>query len=148
VQIGLTNLPDGSGRVSLPRDLGASPRASLFRWKARTVFQSLPVQGQTVDYYWSGYDFLTSSGTPLWPDGSFGSGDFIIDGTLPTWNLQYIGGVSAQVAASGTTFVSGGVVQLFCRYGALVVCNHGGAALSANAGDHEFILTGTPDEIE
>lgn len=143
------SVPDGSGRVSHPRDFGSGAHATFFRWRARTVAASSPsATGNTVEMFWATFD-ETSVGVPLYVDGNLGSGDKLY--SLPEErkrNLQYIGAITADVGSSGTPFISSGLTQVFNRYGMLVWFNHFGATLSASSGDHEFVLTPVPSEIE
>lgn len=138
-------LPTGSGRISHPRDLGESPRCSLYRWRATTQASGAPTTGNTVDIYWASFDRVTN-GVPQMVDGAMASGDLLFAPTSSIYNLQWLG--SIVISASGETYQSSGLCQLYPRYGSVVWINRSNATLTPTSGVHEFTLIPTPDEIQ
>lgn len=150
------NLPPGSGWQSDPYDFSSSAHATLFRWRAKASCQGLPLQYDTVDFYWASFDTandISSSGTKnIWfpADGALSSGNqYVTDATDKRRNTQYLGSVTIEnAAASGQIFGTSGLAQLYGRYGALMVFNNTAASLGSGVDAVAFNLTAWPDEIQ
>lgn len=155
VQFSPNGLLNGSGHKSLPRDLGATPQSSQFRWRGRFAINDISGDPNgTLDFYWSSFDAPSDIGGTTGilniPDGSLGSGDIDISEIKILRNLQPIGSILVDdFAASGVgkSYSSSGYVELYGRYGSLVCYNRTGTRLSTTQDANIFSLTPIPDEI-
>jgi hypothetical protein len=143
-----TNLPIGSGQISQYYDFGSASHPTLFRWRATTQFDVAPTAGSVIEYYWATFDILTS-GVPQQVDANLSPGDKmfgIVDAQKR--NLQFVGGISVDLPASGYPYVNSGMTQIMTRYAALVMFNGANEAITGVSGVNMFTLTATPDEVE
>ncbi len=138
------SLPNGSGCQSAVWDLTALAHASLFRWQAKVICGATPIVGSGVDIYLSTSDNNTTYDGGL-TSGHAGLGDF-----GRTRDLQYVGTVDVDRAATGVPFVKSGLVEVFSRYAMMVPWNNTGGALSSNNLGNDFLisLTPVPDELQ
>lgn len=135
-------IANGAGWKSDVLDLGPGVRNNLFRWQAQTRTSGLATLGGTLELY-----LATSDDNVIW-DGNVGSGNGSVTSLDKRRNLQYLGAIQADVAASGTPFVGGSLANIFSRYVSVVAFNLLGATLSATQLDTQVLLTPTPDEIQ
>jgi len=137
-----TSIASGAGRVSARKDFGASARAQWFEWRAKTKFNTDPVDGETIDIY-----LCTSDGTI--EDSNLGTADAAVSDENLLKNLHYIGSISVEgnTAASSEANASG-VCRIVARHASVVWWNSTADALSSTAADHSLILTPIPDEIQ
>jgi hypothetical protein len=143
------SLPNGSGRQSHPRDFGSASHATTFRWRAKTKCDTAPpTVGGAVELYWAGFEETADGGAPVNVDGNLGSGDASVTDQEHLRNLQYLGAITVDMAATGVAFVAGGVCQLPARYGQVVWWNRTGTALTSASGDHQFDLYPWPTELQ
>jgi hypothetical protein len=132
----------GSGRISHPRDFGAGSRSSLFRWSARTRFDGNVTLGKCVELYWAGWDRAVDV------PGNFASGDYMFSEADKKFNCQYLGSITATAVASGTNLIQNGKAVISERYGSLIWVDRAESPLTGASGDHRFVLTPEPDEIQ
>ncbi len=131
----------GAGRKSAQWDTGATPQSDRYAWRAKTKLQATPVVGETIDFY-----IATSDGTII--DGTTTAGDAAFTDENALKNMLYIG--SLIVDTTTTDSIQGsGTFTMHSRYGVLVMWNATAAeTLSATAGDHDFIITPIPMELQ
>jgi len=145
-------LPNGSGWISDPRDLGEFPSPSLFRWRAKTKSQGSPVLGGTVEIYWMGFDdpaeLSAATGLLFGADGNLSSGNHMLGDFNRKRNLQWVGSVAVDRAQSNVPFTNSGLCYLYGRYGSVVFWNETGSTLSTQSDANAFSLTPVPDEIQ
>ena len=129
---GLTN---ATGRVSEQIDLGAAPRAGLYKWSAETLFQATPTQYGTLDFYMA----FAPDGDSTKIDGDVGASDAALGDVDQLRNLKYIGSIVAEEADS-TKMVASGLISIAHRYASLVVYNDSGATVNATDSNTRFDL--------
>lgn len=146
-------LPATSGYRSDVRDLGAPPRATLFRWRGKFATVGDPGQNTGMDIFWSSFDTPSETGSTAGRnfgfDGGLGSGEGVVaDAISRIDNLQWIGSVVATPESSGTVFTSCGLTQLYGRYGQVLVYNATLATMSTDPNQFGVSLQGVPDELQ
>lgn len=127
-------------------DLGASPRATLYRWTL--VIDGFdagtpPVVGDHVDLYLA----FSHDGTQATTDGDLSGTDGNSD-TATLMNLMPLGSAVVQTNTAANELVCSGVVEIFHRYVIPVVHNNTVDTLLGSADAHKFILTPVPPEIQ
>lgn len=132
---GLTN---GAGRVSAQIDLGAAPRAGLYKWSCEVQFQATPTQGKGLELYKAG----APDGDATQIDGDIGSTDAALGDVDMRRNLQQFGYVTSENAAASEACVTSGVFEHADRYLSLVAYDDSGA--SVNGTDTNFVFTLQP----
>ena len=130
-----TSLATVTGRQSAQHDFGAgtTARAFVFNWRAYVEFSTTPVVGETVDIY-----LKTSDGTFV--DNDDGTSDAALSSVDKLNNLQYIGSIVVDEAATAIPMVAHGQVTLNNRYVQVVFYNRTVDTLSSTAADNGFIL--------
>ncbi len=143
VQFTPEGLPNGSGQKSDVYDLGGGPRVNLFEWRAKTVVGGgAPTLGATVEMY-----LVTSDDGTLF-DANLASGNLLTSNAEKRRNLQYLGAIQVDQAATGLPFITSGLTQIYARYACVAWWNLTGQSLSATQGDNLFQLTPVPDQVE
>lgn len=140
VVLTLTSLANGAGRVSAQYDRGVGGAADRFIWRFKTTLAVAAALGAVLTIY-----LVTSDGTDA--DGNLGTTDAALPALDRRRNLVPIGSVIADAASTGP-FKASGVVEILERFVQVVVVNEMGQALSASAGDHAFVLTPVPPEVQ
>lgn len=133
----LTSLATLSGRQSAEYDLGVTPRAFSYNWRAYCRFATQPVVGETVDIY-----LKTSDGT--YDDNDEGATDIALSSADKLKNLRYLGSITVDESAAGfatDTFSASGSTAIYDRYVQIVVYNRTTDSLSATASESGVILT-------
>lgn len=132
----------GAGRKSAQWDRGAGAQAKEFTWFAKTKLQATPVVGETIDLYLA----RSNDGTAYEGGLSAGDGAFTDEDALN--NMLFIGSIVVDTTTTDAIH-AGGTFNMDFRYGVLVIWNATAAeTLSATAGDHDFDITPTPDEVQ
>lgn len=140
----LTSLGAGAGRQGALDDFGTAARATDYLWRFYCKFATTPVVGEVILIYWK-----TSDGTH--PDNDDGTGDAAVSAEDKLSNLKLLGQMIVDEASATPEFVASGFLpRELCahRYGAPVIWNDTADALSSTAGDHGFIITPIPLEIQ
>lgn len=140
----LTSLAASAGRQGALHDFGTAARATDYLWRAYIKFATTPVVGEYLEIYWK-----TSDGTH--PDNDDGTGDAALSAEDKLRNLQLLGVISVDEASTTPEFAASGFLpREWCahRYGAPVFFNRTADDLSGTAGDHGFILTPVPFEVQ
>lgn len=138
-----TSLANGAGRLSDQLDLGASPRPKIYRWVLRTKLAS-----PTVGFLLRPYLVRASTAAITYQDGILGVADAAIASEVITQSAAQLLG-PCPIQTNGTAFqVWSGEVKILCRYVSLMLWNASGVALSATAGDHEFLLEPKNDQVQ
>lgn len=130
-----------AGRKSAQWDTGATPKSREYAWRAKVKLQATPVIGEAIDFY-----IATSDGTII--DGTTTAADAAFTDEDALQNMMFVG--SLVVDTTGTDSIQGsGTFRMYSRYGVLVMWNNTAAeTLSATAGDHDFIVTPIPPQIQ
>ena len=136
-----TSVANGAGRISAQWDRGAGSKPTRYKWRVKTKAAAALVVGTELEIY-----FATSDGTIV--DGNQGTADAAVSAADKRRNLQPVGTIRADSTSNGEVQHGSGIVWIFDRYVSVVWWNALGQALSGTAGDHEFILTPVPDEIQ
>lgn len=139
VAFSMENVSAGAGRISAAYDLGAFPRAYVYKWECEAVWQATPTQYRSLDLYVSGADTSTDH------DGDPNDGSAPIDEALAdvdmVRNMQAIGSVVIEDAAT-TVMRNSGIFVFPRRYIAIVgINNDSSAALNATDSNFNFKLT-------
>lgn len=134
----LTSLATVSGRISAQVDFG-STFERVWRWRLKTKFAVAPVEGALLEIY-----LATSDNTIR--DGGLGSADAALSPVAARFQCQLIGAMYCQ-ATTDAQYSSGNFL-MSSRYASVIVYNATTQALSATAGDHEFILVPYADEVQ
>lgn len=137
----LTSVAAGAGRQGALHDFTAAARAREFAWRAYVQFATPPVVDEIIEIYWK-----SSDGTN--PDNDDGTGDIAVSAADKLKNLQFLGVIIVDEAASAPTFVGSGNLDVVHQHGCPVFWNATADALSATAADHGFTLTPTPLEVQ
>lgn len=135
-----------AGRVGARGDLGAWPRASLWRWYLETAWVSNPIQNETLDFYLSCWDNDTG---PANPWGQVGATDSALAASTVRANLALIGSVTVE-AATTNLYSAGGTIIIPARYISPVLFNASNGKALAAVGTTPTVLRLTPifDEIQ
>lgn len=132
VEISLTSLADGSGRISARYDLGASPREARVLIYAEFQAVATPTLGDTLAVYVAWHT----------EDGDAQGGVGTVDAALTddkARNLDFVGLAVCDAASANTVFTMGPVeIPVKGRYISLGVINDFGAALTSD--DEENFL--------
>lgn len=137
-----TSIGNGTGRISNRLDRGTAAHADRYEWRAKTKLAAPGTVGRQVEIY-----LVTSDGTIA--DANQGTADASITAADARNNMQYIGGLIVD-NGSGTASMnnSGVLTNLTARFLQVVFWDDTGTGLSATAGDHAFILTPAPAEVQ
>jgi len=135
------NVANGAGRVSTQWDRGSGSKPALYRWRIVTKFGSALAVGARLDAY-----FAFGDGTYV--DGNFGTTDAAVSAIDKLRNLSFVGGIAADSTSSGEVQYASGLCVIQERYVSVVWWNAAGVTLTNTAGDHAFILTPVPDEVQ
>jgi len=140
-----TSLATVTGRQGAMADLGSAARARRYAWRAYVKFSTTPVVGEVVYVY-----LKTGSGATAGarPDNDDGTGDIAVSSIDKLKNLQLIGPIIVDEAATGVEMVASGEIWLPHRWVAPVLWNATVDTLSATGTDIGFELTPIPDEIQ
>lgn len=130
-------LANGAGRVSLQKDLGATPRPGLYRWACEVQFQATPTQGKGLELYIATAPDHASSRI----DGDVGATNAALGDVDMRRNLQGIGYVVSENAAASEKCNASGIVEITGRYVSLVGYNDSGASINATDSNFYFSLT-------
>ena len=130
---GLTN---ANGRVSAQIDLGAAPRAFMFKWSCEVQFQATPTQGAGLELYKASAP--DADATQI--DGDVGSSDAALGDVDMRRNLKSIGYVVSENAAASEVCVASGMFEHYERYLTLVAYNASGATVNATDSAFRFNL--------
>jgi hypothetical protein len=134
------NMSHTAGRISAQWDRGAGSLPALFEWRAKTKVSSAAAIGTRLEIY-----LVTSDGTII--DGNLGTSDAAFADGNKRANLRTLGSIPCD-STTDTVQMSSGIVEIRSRYISVVWWNQFGQVLTNVAGDHEFILTPVPDEIQ
>ena len=135
-------LANNAGRVSAQWDRGAGAKPGKYRWEFKTTLAVAGTVGNMVTLY-----LATAQATAADVDGNVGQVDAALSALDKRRNLQFVGAVEVDVAA--TTMLKGsGEVDITSRFASLVVVNESGQAFSGTTGDHLAVLTPIPAEIQ
>jgi hypothetical protein len=141
-----TSVAAGAGRISAVMDLGAAPRARLYRWRMQTRWVATVTAGNELRLY-----LITSnaSGTAANNDGGIAFGDAAVSVETYAQNAYtFLGAVVAGVAEDKNECASG-TVEILDRYIGVMCWNASATkALSGTAADHVMTLTPIMDEIQ
>lgn len=135
------NVATSAGRISAQWDRGAGSLPALFRWRAKTKAGAALAIGAKLEIY-----LVSSDGTIV--DGNLGTSDAAFSAADKRINLQCIGTINADSTSNGEPQQASGFVEIRERYVSIVWFNMFAQTLTNVAGDHEFILTPVPDEIQ
>lgn len=136
-----TSVADAAGRLSARHDLGSAARARRYEWRARTKLAAAATVGRAIEIY-----LCTSDGTIA--DGNQGTSDAAFSAADKRRNLKFLGVIEIDKNDANEVFHASGLCEIDARYLSVVWWNDSGQALSGTAGDHEFILTPVPDEVQ
>lgn len=139
----LQNLAADAGRLSAQVDRGVSDQPIRYKWRAVIQWSATPAIGDRLDIY------LGENSGLIGPDANLGTSDTsMTDGDAS--NLERIGTVRSQTAASGTNNIRSGIVTIYDRYFQIGVYNRSttSASLVNTANASLIILTPVPDEIQ
>ena len=136
-----TSVSSGAGRQGALHDFGTSARAERYAWRAYCQFATTPVVGEVVQIYWK-----SSDGTH--PDNDDGTGDIAVSAQDKLRNLEFLGNIVVDEAATGVKMVASGEINVPHRHGAPVFWNATADALSSTASHHGFVLTPIPMELQ
>ncbi len=129
-----TGVADSAGRISAQLDLGASGRASLYKWIVRTKSAATMTAGKVIEVR-----LVTSDGTRV--DGNFGASDAAVSDGGSRVNAAMVGqAIGDRATSGGDVVVASGMVTIVDRYVQVLWWNALGVALSGTATDHEFVL--------
>ena len=128
---GITTL---AGRQSAQHDFGDAARAFMYRWRAKTQWDTQPVVGESLDFY-----YKSSDGTIL--DNDDGTGDIALSAADKLKNLHYIGSIIVDEAIIDTPSGASGVIAIYERYIHIVAFNNSVDTISTTANDTSFTLT-------
>lgn len=135
------NISNAAGRISAQWDRGSGVQPSLFVWRAKSKAAAVLVAGTRLEIYLS-----TSDGTIQ--DGNLGTSDAGVSTVAKLNNLRPVGAIVADSTTNGEPQYASGYVEIRDRYVSVVWWNALGQSLTNTAGDHEFILTPVPDEVQ
>lgn len=135
------NIASGAGRKSAVWDRGSGSKPARYIWRVKTKCTSALAVGGALGVYLAMNEGATVDGNTASGDGAFSAIDKLR-------NLKYIGSVIADSTSAGEAQYASGIVTIYARYVQVVWWNALGQSLSNTAGDHEFILTPVPDEIQ
>lgn len=135
------NVASAAGRISARWDRGAGSKAGRYKWRAKTKAGAALAVGAQLEIF-----LATSDGTIV--DGNQGTSDAVFSAGDKRRNLQPVGVIEADSTTNGEVQHASGIVWIFDRYISVVWWNALGQTLTNTAGDHEFILTPIPDEIQ
>lgn len=131
-------LANGAGRLSARADLGATPRASRYGWRARVSTASAPsTLGDSLRLY-----FVPSDGTLT--DGALGAADAAVSAETLLSNCGGAYPVLADELSAAKEFIASGFVELADRYVSVAVWNGLGVTLDLC----EITLTPLFDEVQ
>lgn len=137
----LNNLAAGTGRQGAQLDLGTAARADRYAWRAWFQAATTPVLDQHVDVR-----IKTSDGTN--PDNDDGTGDIAVSAEDKLKNLDQIGSILVDEAATGVTFAASGLVILTHRFVMPVFWNYTADNFVATNNICGFSLIPAPYEIQ
>lgn len=137
----LTSLATLTGRQGVLHDFGTSARSPVFAWRFFMKFSTAPIVDEVVEIYWK-----SSDGTH--PDNDDGTGDIALSAEDKLKNLELIGVMIVDEAATAVEMVASGVLNIGHRNGSPVIFNRTVDVFSATAADMGFILTPIPLEIQ
>lgn len=133
----LAGLANGAARVGPRADLGAFPKAYLYRWHMATMWQATPGVNRTLDLYFVGWD---DDATPAKAWQGIGATD-AAGVAADRFNLLPAGAVAAVSATANLLMSSGGLIELPYRYVSPYVFNDGQATTHATGGNTIITLT-------
>lgn len=136
-------LASGAGHQSAQFELGTSPRARKYIWRAWVKFQTTPVLGESVLVY-----LKTSDGAH--PDNDDGTGDGAVSAINKLANLKYLGAIVVDEAATGVEMVASSdePIDVSARHVQAVFWNATADQLSTGVNDSGFWLQPVPDAIQ
>jgi hypothetical protein len=135
------NVASAAGRISTQWDRGTGSKPGWYEWRAKTKAGSALTVGTQLEIY-----LATSDGTIV--DGNLGTSDAALAAGDKRRNLQPVGSIVSDSTSSGEVQHGSGQVFIVARYVSVVWWNATGVTLTNTAGDHEFILTPIPDELQ
>jgi len=139
--ITLNNLAAGTGRQGAIHDFGVAARSRYFAWRFFCQFETAPVVNETVDIYWK-----SSDGSK--PDNDDGTGDAALSATDKLNNLQLLGVLRVDEAATGVVMAVSGLMIAEQEQGMPVIFNNTADNLVATNNLNGFLITPIPDEIQ
>lgn len=140
----MEGVANAAGRVSAQIDLGAAPRAYLYRWDAETQWQATPTQYGKLDFYLA---FAPDDDSTM-IDGDVGASDAALGDVDMRTNLLYIGSIVSENAAASEVCKASGIVEIASRYVTVCCYNAAGATINATDSNSVFYLTPIYDEVQ
>lgn len=141
VVLNVQNLANNAGAFSAQLNLGASPRPSVYKWRAHTKIPSAPTANTTIDIYAIWGD--NSNNTNV--DGGYNNAG----GALANkQNLKPIGQIVVEAASANIVLDSSGLVTIPSQFVQIAWFNNSGQALANTNTDHLFILESMADDIQ
>lgn len=135
------NITGPNGRISDQYDLGSGSHAYLFEWRMKTKFTATQTGGTSlIEVY-----LATSDGTII--DGNLSTTDASLTDVDNLLNLHYLDTLVSDEATGTPTFNKSGRCEILARYVSIVWWILTGSTTNT-AGDHEFILTPVPPELQ
>lgn len=140
-----TSLATVTGRQGAMADLGTAARSARYAWRAYVQFSTTPIVGEVVYVY-----IKTGSGATAGtrPDNDDGTGDIAVSSIDKLKNLQMLGPIVVDEAATGVEMVRAGEIWLPHRWVAPVFWNATVDTLSATGTTIGFELTPIPLEVQ
>lgn len=135
------SVADGAGRQGAHHDFGTTARAAEYRYRFHTQAVATPTLRDICELKWK-----TSDGTHH--DNDDGTGDIAVSAKDKLRNLLALKPAIVDEAAANIEYVSRGRLVHVDRYGAPVVFNEMGSAITADAAETKFHLTPIPPEIQ
>tara|TARA_R110000737_G_scaffold161242_1_gene189095 strand:+ start:27 stop:533 length:507 start_codon:yes stop_codon:yes gene_type:complete len=125
-----------AGRQSAQHDFTDSARAFMYRWRANTQWDTQPIVGETLDFY---YKSALTASTVL--DNDDGTGDIALSAADKLKNLHYIGSIVVDEAILDIPTVASGTIAIYERFIHIVAFNNSVDTLSTTANHTSFTLT-------
>lgn len=136
------NIANGVGWTSAIGDLGAAPRARLFKYHGQTKVAATPALNNQLRMYLCG----SENGTDI--VGGFATTTATVSSEDKFRNCLTLLPIDIDEASSSRIFVRQGFILIPYRYVTVGWWNATGQTLTNTAGDHIFLLQAAPDEIQ
>lgn len=140
------SIADGAGRQSATIDLGAAPRASIFKVEGWTQAVATPTLGAHTAWHLKSAGSETA--TPDHWTNDDGTGDIAVSATDKLKNCPLILSTIVDEAAANIEYGSKGIREILARHIAIIQQVEMGSAVTADAAETKFRLTPMPDEIQ
>lgn len=142
----LDSLGSGAGVQSAIHDLGEAAISRIYEWRAFIQFATVPVLGETVDFYIkTAGNSASSTGHPDNDDGTTSSA---VSAEDKLKNLHFIGPIVVDEAAANIEMVASGTIRISARAFQVVAFNSTADGLTTDVDENGFWLSPVPDEIQ